>query len=138
MKIISPITRLAKATVFAICLLTLGGQSAMAQKKARVNPETGSKQPAPAPQGLEQPEAIPEVEDDFYKLISLPIPEGVILEVGGLATLPDGSIAACTRRGKYGSSLTPMYPATPNLVISALPTGCMSRSGWLTRTATFT
>jgi len=39
-------------------------------------------------------------EDDFYKMISLPVPEDVILEVGGMATLPDGSLAICTRRGQ--------------------------------------
>ena len=100
MKIKAPITHLTKAMLVAAGLLALGGQPAVAQKKAKVNPETGSKQPAPAPNGLEQTEAIPEVEDDFYKLISLPIPEGVILEVGGMTTLPDGSIAACTRRGE--------------------------------------
>jgi hypothetical protein len=38
-------------------------------------------------------------EDDYYKIITLPVPEGVLLEVGGIATLPDGRIAVCTRRG---------------------------------------
>ena len=38
-------------------------------------------------------------EDDYYKIISIPAPEGVLLEAGGVATLPDGSIAISTRRG---------------------------------------
>jgi len=38
-------------------------------------------------------------EDDYYKIITVPAPEGVLLEVGGVATLPDGRIAVCTRRG---------------------------------------
>lgn len=38
-------------------------------------------------------------EDDYYKIITLPTPEGILLEVGGVATLPDGRIAVCTRRG---------------------------------------
>jgi len=38
-------------------------------------------------------------EDDYYKIITLPIPEGVMLEVGGMVTLPDGRIAVSTRRG---------------------------------------
>jgi glucose/arabinose dehydrogenase len=38
-------------------------------------------------------------EDDYYKIITLPTPEGILLEVGGVATLPDGRIAICTRRG---------------------------------------
>jgi uncharacterized cupredoxin-like copper-binding protein len=43
---------------------------------------------------------IPAKESDYYKIISLPVPEDVILEVGGMATLPDGSLAVCTRRGE--------------------------------------
>lgn len=38
-------------------------------------------------------------EDDYYKIITIPTPEGILLEVGGVATLPDGRIALCTRRG---------------------------------------
>jgi len=38
-------------------------------------------------------------EDDYYRIITLPTPEGMLLEVGGVATLPDGRIALCTRRG---------------------------------------
>jgi len=38
-------------------------------------------------------------EDAYYKIVTLPIPEGVELEVGGLTTLPNGDIAAATRRG---------------------------------------
>ncbi|HYC83619.1 MAG TPA: hypothetical protein VEB86_00295, partial [Chryseosolibacter sp.] len=39
------------------------------------------------------------IEDDFYRIITLPVPENMLLEVGGVATLPDGRIAICTRRG---------------------------------------
>ena len=38
-------------------------------------------------------------EDDYYKIITVPTPEDILLEVGGLVTLPDGRIAVCTRRG---------------------------------------
>ena len=41
-----------------------------------------------------------EKEEDYYRIFSLPVPENVILEVGGLATLPDGGLAVCTRRGE--------------------------------------
>jgi azurin/glucose/arabinose dehydrogenase len=44
--------------------------------------------------------AKPATEEDFYKIVTLPIPEGVILEVGGLAALPDGRLAVSTRRGE--------------------------------------
>src|SRR5690606_29216466 len=40
-----------------------------------------------------------EKEEDYYRLFSMPVPEHVILEVGGLATFPDGRLAVCTRRG---------------------------------------
>lgn len=38
-------------------------------------------------------------EDDYYKIVTLPTPEDVLLEVGGVTTLSDGRIAVCTRRG---------------------------------------
>ncbi|RAW03561.1 c-type cytochrome [Pseudochryseolinea flava] len=39
------------------------------------------------------------VEEDYYKIITIPTPEGILLEVGGVATLQDGRIAVSTRRG---------------------------------------
>jgi cytochrome c551/c552 len=38
-------------------------------------------------------------EEDYYKIITLPTPEGILLEVGGITTLLDGRIMLCTRRG---------------------------------------
>ncbi|MEP6734316.1 MAG: c-type cytochrome [Chryseolinea sp.] len=38
-------------------------------------------------------------EEDYFKMITVPTPEGVLLEVGGVATLPDGRIGLATRRG---------------------------------------
>ena len=38
-------------------------------------------------------------ESDYYRIVTLPIPDDIRLEVGGLATLPDGRIAAATRSG---------------------------------------
>lgn len=39
-------------------------------------------------------------EEDFYKIYSVPIPEGVLLEVGGMTFMPDDELAVCTRRGE--------------------------------------
>jgi len=39
------------------------------------------------------------VESDYYKIAKIATPEGVVLEVGGLALLPNGDMAASTRRG---------------------------------------
>ena len=40
------------------------------------------------------------LENEYYQMITLPVPEGVLLEVGGITTLEDGRIALCTRRGE--------------------------------------
>ncbi|ADB42097.1 plastocyanin/azurin family copper-binding protein [Spirosoma linguale] len=42
----------------------------------------------------------PATKEDYYRIVTLPIPETIKLEVGGLAPLPDGRLAACTRRGE--------------------------------------
>jgi len=39
-------------------------------------------------------------EQDFYEIKTLPIPQDLYLEVGGLATMPDGRLAVSTRRGE--------------------------------------
>ncbi len=39
-------------------------------------------------------------ENDYYKMVTLPIPEGIILEGGGVESLPDGRLAVATRRGE--------------------------------------
>jgi glucose/arabinose dehydrogenase len=42
----------------------------------------------------------PAVEDDYYKILTFPIPEGIVLEAGGMQLMPDGQLAVCTRRGE--------------------------------------
>ncbi len=44
--------------------------------------------------------ARPQSEDDFYQIRTIPIPENIELEVGGLAVLPDGRLGVSTRRGE--------------------------------------
>jgi hypothetical protein len=39
-------------------------------------------------------------ENDYYRLVTVPVPQDVVLEVGGLAFRPDGKLLACTRRGE--------------------------------------
>jgi len=39
-------------------------------------------------------------EEDFFKINKVRSPEGTILEVGGLCTLPNGDLAVTTRRGE--------------------------------------
>lgn len=46
-----------------------------------------------------QEAAVSPVEDDYYKIITLPVPEDILIEAGGVCTLPNGSLAVSTRRG---------------------------------------
>jgi azurin/glucose/arabinose dehydrogenase len=61
--------------ILAITLISLGCITAQAQNK-------------------------PKNEDDYYRIVTIPIPEKIKMEVGGLAVLPDGRLAASTRRGE--------------------------------------
>ncbi len=38
-------------------------------------------------------------EDDYYSIVTMSVPEDILLEVGGITTLPDGRVALSTRRG---------------------------------------
>jgi azurin len=51
-------------------------------------------------------------EADYYQLKTLPIPANIELEVGGMATIPDGRVAVSTRRGEVWMVENP-YSATP-------------------------
>ncbi len=39
-------------------------------------------------------------ESDYYRLTTIPIPEDIVLEVGGMAFTDDDRLAVCTRRGE--------------------------------------
>ncbi|MEM9850098.1 MAG: hypothetical protein AAF847_19560, partial [Bacteroidota bacterium] len=51
------------------------------------------------PSLMAQENIIPPSEEDYYKIITIPVPEDVLIEAGGVCTLPNGSIAVSTRRG---------------------------------------
>ncbi len=44
--------------------------------------------------------ALPGKESVYYQIKKVPIPDDIILEVGGLAFTEDGQLGACTRRGE--------------------------------------
>jgi hypothetical protein len=49
----------------------------------------------------ERPGAVPRPsEARHYRIVTLPVPRDLVLEVGGLAFRPDGKLLACTRRGE--------------------------------------
>lgn len=53
-------------------------------------------------------------ESDYYQIVTLPLPEGMLLEVGGMTTLEDGRVALCTRRGEVWIVENPdMYEGAP-------------------------
>ncbi len=39
-------------------------------------------------------------EDNYYKIVDLPVPSDIVLEVGGLVTLPNGDLMVSTRYGE--------------------------------------
>jgi len=41
-----------------------------------------------------------ETEEDYYPLIKIPVPAGIVLEAGGIELMPDGKVAVSTRRGE--------------------------------------
>jgi azurin len=56
---------------------------------------------APVPAAVAQePGGERTTEEDYYRLVSVPIPQGIVLEVGGLAAMPGGRMAVATRRGE--------------------------------------
>lgn len=46
-------------------------------------------------------------EEDFFEIISVPIPADVPLEVGGLTLFPDDKLAVCTRHGEVWTISNP-------------------------------
>jgi cytochrome c551/c552 len=42
----------------------------------------------------------PLTEEDFYEIKTIAIPDGIKLEIGGVAPMPDGRLGVCTRRGE--------------------------------------
>jgi len=45
------------------------------------------------------PEVHNDPESKYYRIVTIPIPDDIVLEVGGLAFRADGKLLACTRRG---------------------------------------
>jgi azurin len=55
-------------------------------------------------------------EDDYYRIVTVPIPQNIELEVGGMAVIPDGKLAICTRKGEV------WYISNPYMYNNSLPT----------------
>lgn len=123
MKILN--SRTLKSVLLTSILLLLINFSGEAQIRTKSNkPATSSsKQSAPASKGLKKAEAEPAKEDDFYKIVSIPVPEDVILEVGGITNLPGGDLGICTRRGEVWIISNPSANGTNNPVFKRFASG---------------
>lgn len=49
-------------------------------------------------------------EEDFFRIARVSMPEGVLLEVGGLKVLPNGDLGISTRRGDVYIAENPTSP----------------------------
>lgn len=77
----------------------------------------------------------PASEEDYYRMVTLPIPEGIMLEVGGMTSLPDGRLAVSTRRGDVWFVSNPYMQASRQPTFKRFATGLHEPLGLLYRTA---
>jgi hypothetical protein len=55
-----------------------------------------------------QPAEVPPSEADYYEIVKLPIPDGVVLEAGASALLKSGKLAVSSRRGDIYTITNPL------------------------------
>ncbi|HAY82873.1 MAG TPA: hypothetical protein DCY79_23945 [Planctomycetaceae bacterium] len=76
-------------------------------------------------------------EDDYYTITRLPVPDGVVLEAGGIELMSDGKLYASSRRGDIYAVTNPFakYPAEMKFTKYAgglhEVLGLAERDGWL-------
>lgn len=77
------------------------------------------------------------VESDYYRMIELPTPEGVVLEVGDMQFMPTGQLAASSRRGDIYLFSNPLSEDTEQITSTRFAGGLHEvlglayRDGWL-------
>ncbi|MCI0699668.1 MAG: SMP-30/gluconolactonase/LRE family protein [Planctomycetia bacterium] len=62
-------------------------------------------------------------EELHYKLVTIPLPQDCVLEVGGLAFRPDGKLLACTRRGEVWLIHNPTVENPADVKMTKFATG---------------
>jgi azurin len=77
----------------------------------------------------------PATEEDYYRIVTLPIPEGISLEVGGMTSLPDGRLAVSTRRGEVWLIGNPYMTGSRQPTYKRFATGLHEPLGLLYRTS---
>lgn len=76
-------------------------------------------------------------EGDYYPLVTLPIPDGVVLEAGALEMLPNGKLAVSTRRGEVYLITNPLSDDPAKVTYERFAHGLHEvlglayRDGWL-------
>ncbi len=76
-------------------------------------------------------------QSDYYRITGFTAPDGEVIEGGGIALLPDGKVAVCTRRGQIwtieNAADHPEKPAKWTLFAEYLhePLGLAWKDGWL-------
>lgn len=76
-------------------------------------------------------------EADYYRIIKLPIPVGVVLEAGALELMPDGKLAVATRRGEIYLIDKPFDDSPADMTFKLFASGLhevlglAQRDGWL-------
>jgi azurin len=77
----------------------------------------------------------PATEEDYYRIVTLPIPESISLEVGGMTSLPDGRLAVSTRRGEVWLIGNPYMTGSRQPTYKRFATGLHEPLGLLYRTS---
>ena len=75
-------------------------------------------------------------EELYYRIDTIPIPEGLVVEVGGMVTLGDDDFLACTRRGEvWRVREARARPEDPEFTLFAQglqePLGLLHHEGWI-------
>lgn len=117
-------------------LLLALAASALAPLVAQANePDDDALTAPPAPHALAEPaDALLPTEADHYTVHTVPLPEDMVLEVGGLAPLPDDALLVCTRRGEVwhvagASGEDPVFTLWADGLQE--PLGLTERDGWI-------
>lgn len=76
----------------------------------------------------------PAGEEDYYRIVTLPVPDGIQLEVGGMTSLPDGRLAVSTRRGDVWLIGNPYMQGSRQPTFKRFATGLHEPLGLLYRT----
>lgn len=84
-------------TLLLICVAVVS----VAQKKTFPAPAKPTSPPTKSPDGPadDVKELVAGTENDYYELMPIPVQDGLLMEVGGLVSLPNGRLAVATRRG---------------------------------------